>query len=253
MQCYDDYGHGTHVCGILCGSGELSRGKYRGIIPAGRLVVGKVLDENGDGNTKHMIHALDWIYDNRKKYNIRILNISVGIGNLSDSKKLAQLRERIERLWDGGVLVVSSAGNKGPADGSVSSIGDTNKAIIVGCCDTEQRNKNIDNCEKHSGRGMLNSLIRKPDLVAPGTNIVSCCHTFFWEKDGYQDAYIGKMGTSMATPIVTGCAALLIQKEPYLTNEQIKDRLHYTARDLHKPWNLQGWGMVDAKSLLENV
>ena len=75
----------------------------------------------------------------------------------------------------------------------------------------------------------------------------------YTKEKAYENLYEGMSGTSMATPIITGCAALLLQKEPYLTNEQVKERLHYSAEDLNKPWNLQGWGMVDAKSLLEKT
>ncbi len=247
---YDDYGHGTHVCGILCGSGEVSKGKYRGIFPSGRLVVGKVLDDKGKGTIHHMLHALEWIEKNRKKYGIRVLNISVGFDSLQDEILKKELTKHLELLWDEGVIVVCSAGNKGPAEGSISSLGNTDKIIVVGCCDEDMERKK--SCEKYSGRGLHHSLYRKPDIVAPGTNIISCSHRIQWGKDGYHDPYMALSGTSMATPVVTGCLSLLIQKEPYLTNAQIRERLHYTARDLHKPWNFQGWGMIHAKSFLEN-
>ena len=248
-KIYDDNGHGTHVCGILCGSGEASKGKYRGILPNCRLVVGKVLNAKGEGQADIMMRGLEWILENRKRYDIRLLNISVGIGGLKDKQKNARLRELVERIWDDGVLVVCAAGNKGPAEGSISAIGGSDKVITVGCYDDLPG----EGCERYSGRGMINSSVRKPDLVAPGTNIISCCHEFQWSGTGYQNLYIPKSGTSMATPIVTGCAALLLQSEPYLKNEQVKERLHYTAEDLGKPWNMQGWGMIHAKRLLEKI
>lgn len=250
---YDDNGHGTHVCGILSGSGEASEGKYRGIIPHGRLVMGKVLDANGEGRADIMLQALEWILDNRRRYDIRLLNISVGIGNLKDVQKTALLKEKLERIWDAGVVVVCAAGNKGPTDGSISAIGGSDKVITVGCYDDLPDKDASESCQLYSGRGKKNAAVRKPDLVAPGTKIVSCNHTFHWSGQGYEELYTTKSGTSMATPIVTGCAALLLQKEPYLSNEKIKERLHYSAEDLGKPWNLQGWGMIDAKSLLENT
>ena len=91
---YDDNGHGTHVCGIICGSGILSEGRYRGIDPEARLVVGKVLDKKGDGTTESMLEGLKWIMTVREKYDIRILNISVGIGNLDEEKKSITLEVR---------------------------------------------------------------------------------------------------------------------------------------------------------------
>ncbi|MBQ9141860.1 MAG: S8 family peptidase [Lachnospiraceae bacterium] len=250
---YDDNGHGTHVCGILSGSGEASRGKYRGIIPNSRLVVGKVLDRRGDGCAEVMLQGLAWVLENYRRYDIRLLNISVGIGNLQDKQKSSRLREMIERLWDEGVLVVCAAGNKGPAEGSISDIGGTTKAVIVGCCDDYDGKKQKEVCEFHSGRGRSGDRIRKPDLVAPGTNIVACSHEAKWIGKQYEKLYVPLSGTSMATAVVTGCAALLLQTASYLNNVQVRERLHYTAEDMSKPWNLQGWGMIDAKSLLENT
>lgn len=252
-QPYDDSGHGTHVCGIICGSGEISKGRYRGMIPNSRLVVGKVLDARGEGKAEVMIQGLEWILENQKLHDIRLLNISVGIGSLEDRRKFRRLRELIEYLWDAGVVVICAAGNKGPAEGSISDVGGTTKAIIVGCCDDFERNRQGEVCELHSGRGKKSDSERKPDLVAPGTNIISCCHECRWGGNGYKKPYAPLSGTSMATPIVTGAAALLLQSEPFLSNDKIRERLHYTSEDLGKPWNLQGWGMVDVKRLIENT
>lgn len=249
---YDDNGHGTHVCGILCGSGEASQGRYRGIIPNSRLVVGKVLDAKGNGCAEVMLQGLEWVLANHKRYDIRLLNISIGIGNLRDKQKTVKLKEMIECIWDEGVLVVCAAGNKGPAEGSISDIGGTTKAVIVGCCDDFGGKLQKESCELHSGRGRSSDNIRKPDLVAPGTNIISCNHEARWKGNMYQNLYTPLSGTSMATPVVTGCAALLLQSAPYLSNERVREKLHYTAEDLGKPWNLQGWGMIDLKSLIEN-
>lgn len=248
---YDDCGHGTHVCGILCGSGELSAGKYRGILPTARLVVGKVLDKAGNGQADCMAEALEWILKYYKKYDIRLLNISVGIGSLKDKGKEHHLRDLLDKLWDVGVVVVCAAGNKGPAENSISAISASDKVITVGCFDDFCEENKESNCALYSGRGKRNTIIRKPDLVAPGTQIVSC--NTFWNRgaDGYEYAYMTQSGTSMSTPIVTGCGALLLLKEPYLTNEKVKERLKYTAEDLKQPWNMQGWGMICAKRLLE--
>lgn len=242
---YDDNGHGTHVCGIVCGSGESSKGKYRGIAPSCRLVVCKVLDKRGDGSADTMLDALQWLLEHHKKYDIRIVNISVGIGKMHDKKKIKNLTEMLEKLWDAGIVVICAAGNKGPKPGSISHMGVTQKVITVGCYDDLEANSLKENCKNYSGRGAVNAEIRKPDLVAPGSGIISCNHLF------YSMLYVAKTGTSMATPIVSGCVALLLQKEPYLTNEKVKERLQYSAQDLGKPWNWQGWGMVNVKNLLE--
>jgi serine protease AprX len=248
---YDNNGHGTHVCGILCGSGGLSEGKYRGIAPNTRLVVGKVLDEKGDGMAENMLWGLDWVLENRHRYGIRILNISVGIGSLNHTEKENALREKIETLWNSGIVVVCAAGNKGPEDGSISSVGSCDKVITVGCHDGDYGKSNGKRCETYSGRGLSGAVIRKPDIVAPGTEIMSCNVRYQKAYGRIRNAYVEKSGTSMATPIVSGAIALLLQKYPWLDNESIKERLIYCATDLGEPWNKQGWGMVNVRRMLE--
>ncbi|MDE7224980.1 MAG: S8 family serine peptidase, partial [Acetatifactor sp.] len=120
--------------------------------------------------------------------------------------------------------------------------------IMVGWHDGDYRRGDSGNCSVYSGRGPRNG-IRKPDLVAPGTDIMSC--NAFYQRGKRPEYYTAKSGTSMATPIVTGCAALLLQKEPYLSNNQVRDRLSYSARDLGAPWNQQGWGMVNLRNLFK--
>jgi serine protease AprX len=106
---YDDNGHGTHVCGILCGNGELSGGRLRGMAPASKLVVGKVLDGKGEGSCDSMQEAFQWILRVKNRYQIRILNISVGIGELKERYKEQVLREYMELLWDHNILGIVGA------------------------------------------------------------------------------------------------------------------------------------------------
>ena len=248
---YDDNGHGTHVCGIICGSGRMSDGKYLGIAPSVRLVVGKILDEKGDGTAENMLEALQWIASVRNEYGIRILNISVGIGKMACQEKEKQLQQQLEALWESGIVVVCAAGNKGPANGSISSVGGIGRVITVGCHDGEYCRNNPGRCENYSGRGYSFYHIRKPDIVAPGTDIISCNSAYGWGQHKHRNPYIAKSGTSMATPIVTGATALALQKYPGMTNEGLKQKLTLTATDLKEPWNKQGWGMVNVRRLLE--
>lgn len=248
---YDDNGHGTHVCGILCGNGMASQGRYTGMAPGVRLVVGKVLDDKGDGSTESMIMGLDWILRIREQCRIRILNISVGIGTLEEAKKEQRLKSMIEEVWDSGILVVCAAGNKGPEPGTISAVGGSSKAVTVGCHDGSYELDNPGRCETYSGRGAEGTMYRKPDLVAPGTDIVSCNIHYYRLHGKFRNAYVAKCGTSMATPIVSGAAALALQKFPRMTNEECKQKLQYTATDLHLPWNQQGWGLVNVGRLLE--
>ena len=247
---YDDNGHGTHVCGILAGSGRASKGKYSGIARNAKILMGKVLDEHGDGSCETMLRGLDWVYAVHKEYHIRILNISVGIGGLSDIVKESALQERIEKLWDEGIIVVCAAGNKGPGNGSISSVGGSNKVITVGCVDVPTTDSSGGPCNRFSGRGVLGGKIRKPDVVAPGTEIVSCNHKFFRVDGKIRNGYTAKSGTSMATPIVSGGLALLLAENDFLTNEECKEKLLMTANDLGLPWNQQGWGIINIEKLI---
>ena len=249
-RMYDDSGHGTHVCGILCGNGRLSGGRYRGMAPGARLAVGKVLDWKGDGSTEAMLEGLDWVLRIRREYGIRIVNISVGIGSLEEQGKETALRDKVEELWASGLLVVCAAGNKGPGDGSISAVGG-GSVVTVGCYDGSYALGNPRSCELYSGRGMSGSLIRKPNLVAPGTDIVSCNlnHRNHYGRAG--TLYVAKSGTSMATPVVSGAAALAFQKFPDMTNEECKQKLQFTATDLGLPWNRQGWGLLNVERLLD--
>lgn len=244
---YDDCGHGTHVCGIIGGDGYASGGRYSGIAPKVQFVIGKVLDKDGEGSADNMISALEWILKIRTVYQIRVLNISVGINNLKDRNKEKYIIELMELIWDCGVTVICAAGNNGPESGSLSALGKSRKIITVGCHDGQMHKNKSGSCDNYSGRGDLFSPLRKPDVVAPGTDIISCNAFYLNGKNNY---YVKKSGTSMATPIVTGVAALFFEKYPHFRCDDFKKRLTYTASDLGEPWNKQGWGMVNVQRLL---
>lgn len=250
-RLYDDSGHGTHVAGCLCGSGYISSGKYRGIAPSSRLVVGKVLDEKGDGNIESMAQGINWVLDKQREYDIRILNISIGMGENTDKERMNILLELVDEAWQSGIIVVCAAGNMGPDAMTISPLGARREVITVGCHEGGYFGNRKQLCENYSGRGPSPYAMKKPDIVAPGTDIISC--NAWIKKAGrfYRNAYIAKSGTSMATPIVSGGLALLLQKYPFYSNEQAKQKLLYTAKDLNEPWNKQGWGMIQIDRLLQ--
>lgn len=250
-EIYDDSGHGTHVCGIACGNGALSSGRYRGIAPKAGLVVGKVLDEKGDGAVDAMLNGINWVMQNMERYHIRILNVSVGIGGKMNEERENLLKSKLESAWRKGLLVVCAAGNNGPECESLSSIGRSPSLITVGCHDGSFFIDKSNRCSSYSARGGKFDTIRKPDIVAPGTEIISCNSKFKPVKKGYQNAYIAKSGTSMATPIVSGALALLLQKHPEYDNETAKRKLLYSADDLKEPWYQQGWGMINVARMME--
>ena len=243
---YDDSGHGTHVAGCVGGSGYASHGIYKGMAPACRLFVGKVLDHNGDGCIENMYRGLIWVLDNHVRYRIRVLNISLGIGKDGEMERMGELVELLDAAWEQGIVVVCAAGNNGPGEGTISPLGNSRKVITVGCHEGGYFGNRKDLCENYSGRGSRAMLYRKPDVVAPGTDIVSC--NMQWKgsaRSGYRNAYVRKSGTSMATPIVSGAAALFLQKYPRMNNEEVKRKMIYSAHDMGDSWNKQGWGMLD--------
>lgn len=248
---YDDSGHGTHVCGIACGTGYLSTGRYRGIAPGAGLVVGKVLDEKGDGTVEAMLAGISWVIKERERLGIRILNVSVGAGGRLSEEKEIVLKEMLEGAWKKGIAVICAAGNNGPEEDTLSSIGRSPFLITVGCHDGEYCKNRENCCASYSARGSLFDTVRKPDIVAPGTEIISCNGSIRKIRTGYANAYVAKSGTSMATPIVSGALALLFKKHPEYDNETAKRKLLYSAKDLKEPWYQQGWGMIQVGRMME--
>lgn len=240
---YDDNGHGTHVCGIIGGNGCASSGYYCGIAPGCSLIPVKVLDRRGNGYASDVLAGLRWIRQHKALYNIRIVNISVGSFSRKNMSEDSALVRGVNEAWDDGLVVVVAAGNMGPKSGTITTPGISRKVITVGCSDDHKEvnvmgSRMID----YSGRGPTGSCICKPDIVAPGASITSCSNR--------AGQYTGKSGTSMATPLVSGALALLLEKYPDMSNRDVKLRLWERAADLGLPRNQQGHGMLDIERLL---
>jgi serine protease AprX len=241
-ECYDDCGHGTHVAGILAGSGIASQGQYAGVAPECSILSVKVLNRRGNGKIADVLMGLSWVLENKEKYHIRICNISVGTAIDKDYSETSDLVKGVNELWDAGIIVVAAAGNNGPHPQSIGSPGNSRKVITVGASDddvfVELEGNKIKN---YSSRGPTRECIKKPDIVVPGSNIVSCCH---------RGGYTVKSGTSMATPIVSGAVALLLSRYPGMTPREVKLHLKNRAVDLGLPRERQGWGLLDVERLL---
>lgn len=241
---YDDFGHGTHICGIIAGSGRASKGRYQGLAPKCRLYVGKVLDEKGNGTLTEMIRGMEWLLSIAKQENIRLINISISSVFFQNKYNETRLLELFRMAYERGILVIVAAGNKGPKASTISRLGDTMHTICVGCHDGIYYAKNPSSCEKHSGQGPGERVYLKPDLVAPGTNIVSC--------KNQQAQYTTKSGTSMAAPIVTASLALLLEYKPGYSVYDMKRKLLHSLDDLGESYLKQGFGMVNIDKLLDN-
>lgn len=232
---YDDDGHGTHVCGIAAGNGY-SSGKHRGTAPGAALVVLKALDKEGNGNASDILAAMQWIYDYRRRYNIRVLNLSLGIAP-SASYQIDPLALGAGALVSAGICVVTAAGNSGPEKGSITSPGISPFVLTVGACDGRGRVADF------SSRGPTPTGLRKPDLVAPGVDIVSLSS---------QDpkGYLSQSGTSMSAPYAAGLAACYCAGHPTAGPGEVKEALIRSCRPLkHADKNAQGHGALEQSRL----
>lgn len=243
---YDDSGHGSHVAGIAAGDGSLSRGRYAGIAPEANLIGVKVLDHKGGGSIANTLRGIRWILQNYRQLNIHIVNISIGANGENAFIEDSDFVWQVNQLWDNGIVVVAAAGNKGPGRYTISAPGNSRKIITVGASDTWHTPGN--KSQSQSGTGPTLACIKKPDVVAPGSHIVSCTQ---YHRGGKNSIYAIKSGTSMSTPIVSGAIALLLSKYPDLTPKEIKIRLKNSSTDLHLPHERQGWGLLNLHHLLK--
>lgn len=248
-QLYDDSGHGTHVSGILAGSGYLSGGIYAGMAPEADLIIGKVLDHTGNGSVEWVMRGIEWILAVRSRYHVRIVNISVGTKPDLKKEQKALLVYGVEKLWDAGLVVIVSAGNYGPGKGSVAVPGVSPKVITVGVYETgNSRYPDQKSKWSRSGTGPTAACIMKPDLVAPGLRVFSCNRNYF--GSGLQRRpYISRSGTSMAAPVVAGAVACLLSKYPDMTNVEVKLKLRESCQRSGE--EEFGWGMLNVAGLLE--
>lgn len=237
-QPYDDNGHGTHIAGILGGSGSASHGQCRGVAPGCDLIGVKVLDRQGNGNKEDVLAAFRWLVENQERYHIRIVNISVGTTYRSDGDHRI-LIHGVEQVWDAGMVVVAAAGNRGPGPGTVTAPGSSRKVITVGASDM------LNARYGSSGSGPTLECVCKPDIVAPGLQVLSCAPA----RDGR--LYVRKSGTSMSTPIISGAVARMLEYDPTLTNVQIKMLLKESAVDAGYSQNRQGWGVFDMQRFFQ--
>ena len=240
---YDDNSHGTHVCGIIAGSGKAGNGLYRGMAPEAGILPVKVLNQTGRGESEKIIEGIQWILDNKTRFNIKIANISVGTDSTCCSDEGSSLVQAVNSMWDAGITVIASAGNNGPGNNTITTPGISRKIITVGTNDIMWHMDSLGRKKgTYSGKGPTFCNISKPDIIAPGSRIVSCYYR--------SDSYTSKSGTSMSTPIVAGAAALVFSYNKTLTNNEFKELLCRSATDMGLDRYTQGCGMVNPAGLL---
>lgn len=212
----DFNGHGTHVAGIIAGSGAASGGKYKGIAHGANLLIAKALGADGVGLTSQIMAAMEWLVSQ----GVRIMNLSLGLEGPTDGTDPLSLA--IDAAYSFGCLVVVAAGNSGPAPGSIGVPAGARRALAVGAVDRQGGVYNL------SSRGPTVDGRSKPDLAAPGTGIISCCSAH--SPDPVIDRhYTAATGTSMAAPHVAGAAALILEANPNMPVNELAGALLNTA------------------------
>ena len=256
----DPNGHGTHVAGIIANSQKGPDGDFNGMAPDASLVGVRVLDEKGYGTYEHIIAGIQWVVQNKKAYNIRVMNLSLN-GEVHSPYWADPLDQAVTKAWAEGITVVVAAGNKGPSPMSIGVPGNNPYAITVGAFTDHQTptNWSDDYVTDFSSTGPTLDAFVKPDVVAPGAHIVSTMPllsvlSLTHEANWVSSRYFSISGTSQAAAVVSGIAALTLSKQSALTPNQVKFRILSTAlpwvdpqthQGLYSVWQ-QGAGRVNA-------
>ena len=267
----DEYGHGTHVAGIIAGSGYDSNGARRGVAPAANLVVLKVLDGDGYGYISNVIAALDYAVEHRAQFNIRVINLSVAAG-VYESYNTDPLTLAAKRAVQAGVVVVTAAGNLGrnaqreTQYGGITAPGNAPWVLTVGASSHNGTvGRSDDSIAPFSSRGpSYIDYAAKPDIVAPGVGIESLADAtsslflshpsarLWGTVDTATQPYLSMSGTSMSAPVVTGTVALMMQANPGLSPNLVKAILQYTAEHKSQYNDLtQGAGFLNARGAVQ--
>ncbi len=257
----DPYGHGAHVATLAAGNNEISGGAYTGTAPAANLINVRVLDSQGRGTSSALLSGIDWCIQNKNTYNIRVMNLSLGTVAV-DSYVNDPICLAVRQAVEAGIVVCVAAGNLGKDEngnkifGAIHSPGIEPSVITVGAANTKGTDSRSDDTvatysscgptrgyytdsygEKH-----YDNLI-KPDLIAPGNKLISAKspNNYLVTTHPELDALVSPLstrsmmtmsGTSMATPVVSGVVALMLQRNPALTPNMVKAILEYTAQPL---------------------
>jgi serine protease AprX len=253
----DRFGHGTHIAGIIAGNGGLSSGRWRGVAPDAQLISVKVAGPDGATDVSVVLAALQWVVANKDRLGIRVLNLAFGT-DATSSYLTDPLDFAVERAWRAGILVVAAAGNRGPASGTISKPGDDPLVLTVGAADVRGTSDRRDDVvAPFSSRGPTADGVAKPDVLAPGTSIVSVrapgtSADLVSPEARIGTAYFRGTGTSQAAGIVSGIAALLFEADPSLTPDEAKAALVGSSSGLQGQPGA-GSGLVDAARAVNAV
>lgn len=230
----DMNGHGTHVAGVAAGDGQVSQGTYRGIAPEAQLLGVKVLKGDGTGRMSDVMAGIEWAVD----MGAQVINLSLGSPGPGDGQDA--LSQTCNAAVEMGIVVCVAAGNEGPERGTIGIPGVARKPITVGAFNDEKQMADF------SSRGPTADGRLKPDVVAPGVDIIAARAKDVVMGKPLDDNYTSATGTSMATPHVTGICALMLEAKEDASPLLIKEALTFTAEDLSLGDWIQGHGAVSA-------
>jgi serine protease AprX len=238
------------MAGIIAGDGAASHGRYPGIAPDARIVSVKVAGRGGATDVSTVLAAMQWVGSYADRYGIRVLNLSWGTPSRQPTA-VDPLDYAVERLWHKGIVVVVAGGNDGPDGGTITKPADDPAVLTVGAFDDAGSvASGDDSVPVWSSRGPTADGVAKPDLLAPGRTLAAPrAPGSVVEHDNPRallgDGYILGSGTSQATAVTAGAAALLLAAEPGLTPDQVKYLLTTTALPIPDvPAVAQGSGEV---------
>jgi serine protease AprX len=258
-SCTDSYGHGTFMAGLIAGTGAQSGGVNRGVAPGARVLSIKIAGRDGSADVTKLLAAIQWAVSFRSTYGISVLNLSLGTASTAPYET-DPLDFAVERAWSSGIAVVAAASNRGPTAGSISKPGDDPLVITAGAVDDHGTPATADDrSPDFTGRGPTAYYgLSKPDVVAPGAHVVSlnAPGSFIEQSAPAGGGFAGTpyrrgSGTSMATAVTSGVAALVWSARPDWRDARWPDRLKYAlATTAHKvslsdPY-VVGAGSVDA-------
>jgi serine protease AprX len=255
LATLDTFGHGTHVAGLIAGR---DRGTgFAGVAPGARLVSVKIAGADGETSLARVLAALEWVRRNRNAngLNIRVVNLSLGVEDRGGYRNDV-LAWAVEQLWRDGIAVVAAAGNNGTGANRLDIPAADPFVIAAGATDTRDT---VDPADDRVAGFSSRSTYRSPDVVAPGSRMVSLRVPGSALDEEYPEARVGDRyfrggGTSQAAAVVTGLAARLLSQRPELTPDQLKALLTAGAVDLPDPRSADGAGRVDlARSLAAPV
>ncbi len=230
----DRNGHGTWVAGIIAGSDP--KGRYVGIAPGADLLNVKVAGKDGSARAGDVIKALQWLVDNKDRYDVRVINISLNSA-VADSYLRDPLSAAVEQAWFQGIVVVVSAGNLGAASFAVDHAPANDPYVITAGAfdDRGTADRADDVLADWSSRGVTVDGYAKPEVTAPGVDIVSTFgdeRTYLAEEfpESIVDRhYMRLTGTSASAAVVSGTVALMLEEDPSLTPDEVKFRVMATG------------------------